>query len=495
MMQCNKYFFTTFLTFSFLEIISLISYIYPQITNIAFILISTIFLLIALYNLPLGLYMMIGELMIGGKGYLFSLNYHNNIISIRISFFLIILSIWLYQIIKKRALLSQLKLKSYSILKYYYLLFVFIGIGFISGILRNNFDVFFFDFNSWIFFIMVFVFTIFFQIKDFVKPLFIILLSSSLWLSLKTIIILYLFSHDFFYIGDIFYKWVRDSGVGEITYIHGNLFRIFFQSHIYLLVTILIIYSLLLVGYRLKFFQALLFGITLYASLLSIIISQSRSFWIAFIVSLIVLIPIYIYNFKIKPVIILFVTILFIVILSSQFSILKLITGDIYGNAIAKRITEYGSEAAGISRKNQIIPLLNAIKKNPILGSGFGTTVTYKSLDPRIIKNHPDGWYTTYAFEWGYLDIALKIGVTGLIFYLILIFKTIKEGIFKIQNEFKYVSRRPFLGFYLGIFGGMIAFVITNIFTPYLNHPLGIAYIIIASLLLTSIPTKSYFQN
>jgi UDP-N-acetylmuramoyl-L-alanyl-D-glutamate--2,6-diaminopimelate ligase len=48
-----------------------------------------------------------------------------------------------------------------------------------------------------------------------------------------------------------------------------------------------------------------------------------------------------------------------------------------------------------------LLPILfDGVKRHPVLGSGFGATVTYKSSDPRVVAA-TGGVYTNYAFEPG----------------------------------------------------------------------------------------------
>ena len=132
---------------------------------------------------------------------------------------------------------------------------------------------------------------------------------------------------------------------------------------------------------------------------------------------------------------------------------------------------------AGISsRWSQLPNLTKEIIKHPILGSGWGTTVTYQSTDPRIlITNNPTGLYTTYAFELGYLDIILKIGLLGLIVYLLFIWTIIKKYWQLWQKNTDRGERALAIGFLLGLF----ALLIVHGFSPYLNHPLGIGYLLL----------------
>ena len=136
------------------------------------------------------------------------------------------------------------------------------------------------------------------------------------------------------------------------------------------------------------------------------------------------------------------------------------------------------SGEAGVSSRWNLLPELNkGIMKHLLFGSGFGSTITYKSEDPRILETNPSGMYTTYAFEWGYLDTIYKIGILGLLAYLILIWKIFQAGYIAIKNQTKQNIRNLLLGMILGL----IVLLITHVFSPYLNHPLGIGYIIICA--------------
>ena len=130
---------------------------------------------------------------------------------------------------------------------------------------------------------------------------------------------------------------------------------------------------------------------------------------------------------------------------------------SLFGDLLKDRLLE--KEEALISRWQLWGPLFNETLRHPILGSGWAQKITYQSADPRTA-----GDYTTYSFEWGYLDIALKIGFLGLLIYLVFLVKLL------------YTKQRTI--FDLGLILGAIAIAITSFFSPYLNHPLGIGYLI-----------------
>jgi O-antigen ligase len=132
-------------------------------------------------------------------------------------------------------------------------------------------------------------------------------------------------------------------------------------------------------------------------------------------------------------------------------------------NAVVSRFNGAGSADAATARRNQIKPLFTAVADHPILGSGFGKTVTYFSTDPTI-----QGYRTTTAFELGYLDLWLKLGLVGVIIYvwwIIGLWKKIAKTMWSI----------PF------IIAG-VALVVIHLTSPYLNHPLGLGWLMLTSL-------------
>jgi hypothetical protein len=101
------------------------------------------------------------------------------------------------------------------------------------------------------------------------------------------------------------------------------------------------------------------------------------------------------------------------------------------------------------------------------LGSGFGATVTYVSRDPRVVQS-TGGVYTTYAFEWGWLEHWIKFGILGiplLLFVLVRLARRILAS--QLPKEQKQV-----------LVLSLIALAAVHISTPYLNHPLGFAWLV-----------------
>ncbi|MCX6746189.1 MAG: hypothetical protein NTX00_04215, partial [Candidatus Parcubacteria bacterium] len=510
----------------FIELLSLISFKSAILSAIFFILISIIVLLFTLYKLEYGLYTALIELMIGSYGYLFYLQLPGFKAPIRLAIFLIVFFVWLIKFCfipcfsrpKTCPLPPSLALwrtgkwginiiKNSLLIQNFFLFLIFLGIGFINGLLHHNgLANTFFDFNGYLYFGLFFVFLEVFknekQIINFLK----IFIASLIYVSLKVFLTLYFFSHGFLNTSDLLYHWIRDTRVGEITYAGANFFSIFFQSQIWSLIGIFVILSLIIILVRRsdsriassvpKKHFTWLFLILIIAQT-SILISFSRSFWLGGIIGFIVLLAYLIFKEKLK--LKKLAKILGIILSSMLISILLLISianfpipkpsSELALLLFKDRFTAFFGEAGVSSRWNQLPIITAQIKKAPILGTGFGTSLTYKSNDPRI-KNeqNPEGWYTTYTFEWGYLDTITEIGILGLLVYLFFIGQIFYLGIISrlslkrndLESNAQEITTRLSL-IRIGFLIGLIVLLVVNMFSPYLNHPLGIGYLMLCT--------------
>jgi len=510
--------FTPILLFLLLaEILSYACHFYPEMNTIIFFIVCFFTLILSLTKLEYGLYILLAELFVGSKGYIFSLETGGVSFSIRIAIFLIVIGVWLlkffelwlkqYKQTKKIWVWPTgfLNLRKSNLAKWYVILFIFIAWGLIEGIIKGNgFANVFFDFNAWLYFALVFVFFDVIINKKQIKNILIVLYAGLTLLAIRTLVVLYIFSHQFQSLMPSIYRWMTDFKLGEIAPIKFGFYRVFIQSQIYCLIGFFIILTFILFRFlqpkvqnqkpktythnilysnidKQDHRQKSLYILFIIAGL-PLLISFSRSYWVGILDGLIALLVFLKFTFKIQwgKIFKTFGFLIFIGIIEIGivYTVINLPpkSGSMinFKSLMEERISK--QEAASQSRINQILPLLKSISRHPIIGSGFGTTVTYKSLDPRqITESNPEGWYTTYAFEWNYLDIILKIGLAGLIVYLILIWKIFKKG-------FKIIYQNPLV---LGLLLGIIAVAVTNIFSPYLNHPLGIGYLLLSGAIFT----------
>ncbi|MBI4812125.1 O-antigen ligase family protein [Candidatus Falkowbacteria bacterium] len=550
----GKTFRTVFLFIVLFELLSFLGYFYPMVNKAGFFIITAAVLALSLYKLEYGIYIALAELFVGSKGYLFYFEQGGLAISIRVALWLIVMSVWLgaklrKKIAEKRGRITQKDAEEKNFLRipyfsYFFILFIFIGWGLINGILRgNDLGNVFFDFNNWLYFALIFpIYNVIASppadeagskatkqsrlggdiselnppcplppaagLKGVLMDIFQIFTAAILWLCVKTFFLLFVFSHNIQSITYELYRWTRVSGIGEVTQVADGFSRIFFQSHIFVLVGFFVFLVLLTIQkdvahrpHPISLPASLAGGLTkergdftlfsVVCFLLSvIIITFSRSFWAALIAGLLIYCLFFAFykigwrKFFIAKGVIL---VSFVLAIGIIFGVIKFPypkpTAVFSTEFLSERATAIYGEAGASSRWALLPKLWAQIKKTPVLGQGFGATVTYKTSDPRVLESSPTGEYTTYAFEWGWLDIWLKLGVFGLLAYFILAGKIIYDGLIKnsklkIQNDNK--KFKIILGFTIGL---LVIFVV-NIFSPYLNHPLGIGYLILAAALI-----------
>ncbi|MDO8668113.1 MAG: O-antigen ligase family protein [bacterium] len=490
----DKIFRNTFFLIILAELLSFLGYYYPIINFLSFLIIVILTMVISLYRLEYGFGILLTELFIGSFGYLFYFAAGDLNISIRIALWLVIMSVWLAKVIMERIKTKKLFIHFYksNYFIYFAVLSIFIIWGLLNGFLKGQaINNVFFDFNNWLFFLLIFPVFYVFRDKHHLKIIKQTFFAAIVWLSLKTMLLAYFFSHNFPYFTLDLYRWVRQSGVGEITQVREGFSRIFMQSHIFVLIGffILLFYLLKIIitkknkrvkaaikpvkSNRKNLLTAYCLLLTLFLSV--IIASFSRSFWLGLAIGGIFVWLTALFKLKIKfkrfivyNLIILFSLIfsLILILVAIRFPYPSAYGGFNPADLLSQRVTQITNEAGASSRWQLLPPLWQKIKTAPVLGRGFGATVTYKTNDPRILASNPGGLYTTYTFEWGWLDIWLKLGLFGLLAYLILFIKIIKDGL-KINSYFS-----------LSLTTGLIVLITVNIFSPYLNHPLGIGYII-----------------
>jgi len=474
----------------FLELISFLHFLitpYTELMNWSFIIVALTITVITVYRLKYGLYIAIAELIIGSKGYLFFYEVNGFQISIRLMIFVIIMTVFLFLILKRRQV-KQLygRLTEH---KEFLILGAVVLLGLIIGYVNKNFlPNIFFDFNAWLYFLYILPFFFYLTKKSDLNKILQIFTAGIIIIAVKSLTFLYLLSHQVSFIRNL-YKWGRDTGFGEFTAVSDSVFRIFSQGQIFILIGFFVFLSYLILredlNYRKKINQKIL--ILLFVLLSVIILSLSRSFWLSLALTGLIFLFLLIrpYNFKLKN--IGFIIAKLIVLAGLAYA---LIIGIIYIPFPSQGALDTGSmikdrfnlnESAASSRWSQLPELTTKIKKNPIFGSGFGTTITYKSFDPRVMtKENPEGFFTTFILEWGYLDLIFELGLLGLFAYLYLLFSLIKKYYKLWKQKTDHVSRALIVGLVLGLFSLMIV----HGFTPYLNHPLGIGYIVIMYVIL-----------
>jgi len=481
--------FLLLLVFLGVEMLSVLAFAFSPFNKAIFVVLALLFVVLSVCKLEWGLLIVLAELFIGSKGYLFYFPVEEVQISIRLTFWVLLMIIFaikfLIQVFKYRDQSKYFRnIRHFIFTKTYFILFTFVALALVTAFYWNNsLSNIFLDFNAWLYFLLLIPIVAIYHQKDkkMIDNLKLVFLSAVIWLSVKTLLLLFIFTHSLSFEASS-YLWLRKSLIGEMTPTITGWPRVFIQSQIFPVIAYFF-FLFRIQKYNLKelfkFKKLYLILLpALFAS--SLLISFSRSFWLASLLTgILVLILIWKkYSFKKMMTTLLWVAITGIV----SFAIIYLTAilpiakpGEFKANFV-DRVSNTG-EAAVVSRWSLLNPLFSQIMTAPVLGRGFGATVSYISSDPRVLEANPSGEYTTYAFEWGYLDMWLKFGILGLLAYLSLLFMLIRDSF---RLGFK---KNSYL--FLGIGAGIVFLAITHFFTPYLNHPLGIGFIILSSCLIS----------
>jgi hypothetical protein len=464
------------------EIISLIGFFKPIIVNIVALLIILVTIFITIKRPVNGFLIILAELLVGSQGYLLWLGSAHSRISLRIALWIIVMGIWLIKEAIKFIKTKKINEEFFNFSYYFPFLLLLISlataivIGFID---HNNLSLILTEAKRWLFIITLIPLVIIFKDEKSRQDLTMVGSAAVIWLSFKTLILLYIFSHGLIIAGAI-YSWTRFDLLGEITTLANGFSRVFLQSQVYAILAFFFSLVLLfkeLINKTFKISKKVIgysFASALFLAV--IIISLSRSFWFGLGLGLLFILAIIlrwlrptIKQFFISLLYLLGVGVLTIIILfiTLEFPLPKPLF-SFSANLLSDRATT--NDAAADSRWSLLPVMDQAMISNPIFGYGLGKTLTYHSSDPRVIKTSGNGLYTTDAFEWGWLDLWLKLGVLGIIAYLWLLLAIFKKAVLKIKTN-PYQS--------LAVIGSILALVGLNVFTPYLNHPLGFGYLAI----------------
>lgn len=478
--------------FTVIEILSFLSFNHSLLNQAVFMTFVVATLALTIYDLEYGILIVLGELFIGSLGHLFNLEWGGFSFSIRLSLWVSVMLVFIVQFL--RQIIRQkgkspywLSWRNFPGQKLFLLLFVFVAISLLNGLWRgHSLSLIFTDFNAWIYFFLLGPILAVYGANDSRRNnrLVTLFFAAALWLSLKTLFLLFIFTHNIGLASEI-YLWLRKTLVGEMTPTVTGWPRIFIQGQIYSALVFFIVFWFGQAGLKLNnFFRYRNLGSLLIAGCLlsAVLISFSRSFWVALAGTMFFSLIFVWRSESFKAMLIagfwFIVSGIFsfiFIYLVVAFPYVHLPAEDFSSNFLA-RVNSGNNEAALASRWSLLPVLMSEIWREPILGQGYGATVTYFSRDPRILENNPAGLYTTYAFEWGYLDLWLKLGILGLLAYLWLLFRLMRDACRRGLAE-----NNPL---FLALSAGILFLLLTHAFTPYLNHPLGIGYLLISSCLI-----------
>ncbi len=220
--------------------------------------------------------------------------------------------------------------------------------------------------------------------------------------------------------------------------------------------------SVFLISYAI-YTQSLLRSVISLAGLMltfiALVLTQSRGYWIAFIVSCISLF--YVSDFKAKKKTLLLLT----VIVTIVFSISALFFYDklqVIFDALITRFQTIGEGGLDVSLKERLfesIAVIERIYSNPIAGHGFGTTYRRELLFLNYVE------YRTFIHN-GYLLVWFKSGILGLILFLSLFFVLIKESYAAIKKSTSTIHK----SLSISSFSVLIGLLLVNNTSPQFFH-------------------------
>lgn len=459
----------------------------------ALIVSAAVTLVVSVVSLPAGIMIAFSELFVGGHGHLLETEIFGFSLSLRMVIFACVMLVWLIWVINKDVHVRFYAMRDIPWL----ILFIAVVLAGAIGFFRNNLGMAFDDMNGYLWIGYLLPIISIEWTNELRRDLLQVLFAGSIWLALFTLALSFAFTHlD----GDslhVLYTFVRDSRLAEITLQtvakdsgevtnalgasilgdQGYWYRIFMQSQFFVMTTFaLIVTAIFFIWRDQRMPWTAGIAVALFVSALGL--SMSRSFLLGLLVASASIFVLAFFHGK-KPIVniarrlltsvLLFALGCFIAYVSIAFPFP--VQPNINEAAFYSTSADANREMAVSSRWALLGPMMTQIYMHPVFGSGFGKEVTFVTDDPRIREIIPSGEYTTYRFEWGYQDIWLKMGILGLFafaWYAAVMFIAIRFTAKKHGHAWLVIG--------LGM--GLLAMFVTHIFSPYLNHPIGIGYML-----------------
>ncbi len=486
----------TFLGLLLFETASFLVFLTPRLGTPSFLVAAAALTLLTLWRFDWAITVLFIELCVGSQGgYLLSLPVAGLQFSLRMLLFTLVVGVWaarsVITLFTRRGSGMEWfrQLRESRLLWPLAVLYAVFALAFLNGWLQGHSvsDVFF-DGNGYVYYAAVPALLAGLTDPTVRRRTVIALAAALSWSLTKALVVLFVFSHRLMVIAPDMYVWVRDTRVGEITRMVGDFYRIFFQSHVFALPLLFAAFTYLLAvaDWRSRTSRAALAVFLVAAT--AVIMGFSRSFWFGIAVAGLALVAWAAWSGLFtglwRRTAVLAAAALFtaVAVVGAVYAFpFPARTGDVSLAALlGGRALSLSEDAAATSRWSLLPKMMAAIGRHPFIGSGFGATVTYKTSDPRILALIPSGEYSTYAFEWGWHDLWLKLGLLGLAALLWFLWSAIRpafEILVDARRQDAAVKEKAAMA--AAILSGFSALLATNVFSPYLNHPLGIGIIVL----------------
>lgn len=453
----NKLFRNWLLALSAITAVSLVVFRMNTVESVVTALVVLAVLLVSLRRVHYGLLMLVAEIFTSGNGHLLEWHGSSFTVSLRMGIFVAVMVAWLVDVLRTRRMFVLLR---ESRVQAVLVMLVMIGWGFVNGMWVHGLPMseVFADGNNWVYFFVLLPSVDLMLRADRAQwsgqwtgliQAGVVFLCAKMWL------IFVLTAGAGSAVATYLYHFVRQTSGGQIAPASYGMWRIYEWPELLLLPVLVYLVAQVLVQAREHAVRRRTV-ITLGVVVATIVLTLFRSFWLGAIVGLGCLALWYVRTqftavAKTKGIVVALVVLSTLVIMGIG-STLAWIHGG--APSIQKEIFTAG-EPGVQNRVAQAGPMWKQITSAPVLGSGFGTAITYESTDLRV-----QGQLRTAALELGWLDMWMEMGIVG-----VLVFLACLVIVFRGAEPWAICA--------------MISLCTVHLVSPFLNHPVGFAAVLL----------------
>lgn len=453
--------------FLLVRFVSLLTYHEPFLNQCFAAILIAGFAYISIKNLALAWMILILELILGGSGHYFE--FHTLILR---TWFLGIFGLtWLFKQVKEKTIVLTILPRP--------LMMSIIAVGItilfatINGIINGNVPIHVVQ-DTILYLFLALLFPAIELRKYLPQHLSTIVKTFVIGSAIFTILTFIIYSSGLGSLPDYYYHWFRNVAAGKITDLGNNFYRIVFPEHLLLVPIILLLAARLIEKIKERQTWLLFF-----LSLIVLVLNFSRIYFLALVIGLLVLSI----KQRIKPwLVVSTVTGITITVLFMFFNITASGGNTLGLELISSRFGTAAAPQSDVSSATRLMILPEAvelIKKNPLIGSGLGTSVTF--VDPALDKE-----VTRTQFDLGYHEMIVELGVLGFTMFLgflcTMLYYLAQLAYSKQTTSDTTLTR--------GLFAGALSLFIINLTTPALFHGFSMILYIFILVLISNHTTK-----
>ncbi|MBI4262013.1 O-antigen ligase family protein [Candidatus Uhrbacteria bacterium] len=448
--------FDALFIFAFIRVLSFLTWDFSLANQLITAVLVVIFFCISVKNIALAWVILVADFLLNGAGHFFELF---GLLS-RTWFLGIFGVIWFVKKIKQKDFYPQLP-RSLSVSMIVAGMFILLAIA--NGYVHAHPQILILqDAVLYLFFLLAFPTVDLLRYPD--ARLLKIAKGYILGSTLFSLVTFFIYSSGLGVLRDPYYDWFRHIAAGKITDLGNHFFRIVLPEHLLMVPAILIIASSLMKNPKNRQFW-------LYALCASFVLmlNFSRMYFIGLVVGLLVLKLredfkkwFLVSSLTAMSIVVLFVSVHFLAS-RGQSTSLGLLEDRISG------VVEPTDEISGSIRMALLPDIFRTIQLHPWLGSGLGTTVSYRDPTTKIVE-------TRTQFDWGYLEMFAELGIVGAFAYIVFLILLL-YALFRAFSACNTTS--PTLQcLFRGLLAGAIAFFVINGSTPALFQGFGVLYFV-----------------